>query len=90
MKAQFFDRQDTTNSLNRTDVKSLADLQNVLGSVRDRPPFYAELLGDNGFKLLLGLGPKEGGVQFSSVKGEPPYLMAVTANGGLPRGRLSS
>lgn len=78
MKVQFFDRQNAANPLNGGYVEDLAGLRNVLGSARDRPPFFAELIGDNGFKLLLGLGSTEGCVQFSSVDGAPPYLMAVT------------
>ncbi len=30
------------------------ELRNVLERVRDRQPFFAELIGDNGFNLLLG------------------------------------
>jgi len=80
MKAQFFDRQDTANPLNGTSIESFAELQSMLESVRNRPPFFAELIGDNGFKLLLGLGTNEGCVQFSSTDGAPPYLMAVAPN----------
>ena len=52
----------------------------MLASMRARPPFFAELICDNGYKLLLGLGASEGCVQFSSTEGDPPYLMAVADN----------
>src|SRR5262245_49443825 len=80
MKTQFFDLLDNANPLNGTSVENLAELQNVLESVRDRLPFIAELIGDNGFKLTFVLGTTEGCVQFCSVEYEPPYLMAVNPN----------
>lgn len=86
MKAQFFDRQDVANPLNGTSITDLSELRNVLGSVRGRPPFFAELIGENGFKLLMGVGGAEGCVQFSSVDGAPPYLMAVAPNDGNSEG----
>jgi immunity protein Imm1 of predicted polymorphic toxin system len=46
-----------------------------------RAPFLAELVGTNGYTLLLGLGSSDGCVQFSSNDGAPPYLMAVRPNG---------
>lgn len=80
MKTHFFDLQDDDNPLNGTCIENSAELQNVLASVRDRAPFIAELIGDNGFKLTFGLGAAEGFVQFSSVEDDPPYLMAVNPN----------
>lgn len=77
MKAQFFDRQDVANAANGENIGSLLQLRQVLAGLRDREPFFAELIGDNGYKLLLGLGSTEGCAQFSSVDGAPPYLMAV-------------
>ena len=81
MKAQFFDRQDAANPLNGMSITNLFELRSALESVRGRPPFFAELIGDNGFKLLLGIGSDEGCAQFSSVDGAAPYLMAVSPNG---------
>jgi hypothetical protein len=79
MTAEFFDRQDERNPLNGCTVTTAAQLCRVM-SVLDlatRTPFFAELIGVNGYKLLLGLGPNLGCVQFSAVDGSPPYLMAV-------------
>src|SRR5262245_17125369 len=80
MKAHFFDLEDNANPLNGASIENLTELQNVLESLRDRPPFIAELIGDNGFKLMFGLGTEEGFVQFSSVEDDPPYLLAVNPN----------
>jgi hypothetical protein len=77
MKTHFFDLFDNANPLNGTSVENLAELQNVLESVRDRLPFIAELIGDNGFKLTFVLGTTEGCVQFCSVDLDPPYLIAI-------------
>jgi Immunity protein Imm1 len=80
MKTHFFDLLDNANPLNGNSIENLAELQNLLESVRDRLPFIAELIGDNGFKLTFVLGTTEGCVQFCSVELEPPYLMAVNPN----------
>jgi Immunity protein Imm1 len=80
MKTHFFDLLDNANPLNGTSIENLVEFQNMLESVRDRLPFIAELIGDNGFKLTFVLGTTEGCVQFCSVELEPPYLMAVNSN----------
>ena len=80
MKTHFFDLLDNANPLNGIGIENLAEFQNVLENVRDRLPFIAELIGDNGFKLTFVLGTTEGCVQFCSVELEPPYLMAINSN----------
>lgn len=77
MRSQFFDRQDPRNPANGRVITNSEELRSVLAAVRRRPPFFGELIGDNGFKLLLGLGRNEGCAQFSSADGSAPYLMAV-------------
>ena len=84
MKTQFFDRQDPHNPANGRVVMSPAELRALLETMRDRPPFFAELIGDNGFKLLLGLGGGEGCVQFSPLDGSPPYLTTVGSDLPVP------
>jgi hypothetical protein len=75
--AQFFDRQDAKNSLNGTRVRNEAELRHLLDRLKTRQPFFAELMGMYGNKLLLGLGALEACVQFSAQDGSPPYVMAV-------------
>jgi hypothetical protein len=77
MSTRFFDRQDMGNPINGAGINDALELRRALGDVRARPPFFAELLGDNGFKLLLGVGMPEGCVQFSAADGSPPYFMAI-------------
>jgi len=79
MKAQFVDRQDPRNPMNGRTLSNSAELQSALVLQRDRPPFFAELIGENGFKLLLGLGRNDGCVQFSATDGSSSYLMAVAS-----------
>jgi hypothetical protein len=80
MRAQFFDRQDATNPLNGKMLSDAAAMRSIIESTRQRAPFLAELIGENGRKLLLGLGPADGCVQFSSSDDSPPYLMALGNN----------
>jgi hypothetical protein len=88
MKTHFLDLLDNANPLNGTSIENLAELQNVLESVRERLPFIAELSGDNGFKLTFVLGPTEGCAQFCSVENKPPYLIAVNPNLGDSEGKV--
>jgi hypothetical protein len=77
MILRFFDRQDEKNPLNGStcaDSNSLLDRLRLLSS---RPPFFCEIEGENGFKLLVGVGGKWSCIQHSAVDGSPPYLMAV-------------
>jgi hypothetical protein len=59
-------------------IESEEALRGLLGIMCKREPFYAELVGDNGLKVLLGIGPIWGAAQFSPADGTPPYLMAVS------------
>jgi hypothetical protein len=86
VKVQFFDRHDAGNTLNGVMVTDSRLLRLILDDIdmRHRSPFFAELIGENDTKLLLGLGPSVGCVQFSATDGSPPYLIAV--EGGPERG----
>ena len=80
MRAQFFDRQHAANPLNGTTLSEPAAVREIIQSMQQRRPFLAELIGENGRKLLLGLGSGDGCAQFSSNDGSPPYLMALENN----------
>jgi hypothetical protein len=77
MSVEFFDRQDPLNPTNGARIDSGDDLSRLLSSFLDRKPFFCELLADNGYKQLIGVGGMIGCVQYSSSDGSPPYLMAV-------------
>lgn len=77
MVVQFFDRQDKTNPVNCATIDNQEELLKVLDGLRSREPFFCELVGENGFNLLLGVGRTIGCVQYSPEDGSAPYLMAV-------------
>jgi hypothetical protein len=74
MIARFFDRQDP---LNGSIVRDESHWSEMLNELQGRKPFFCELLGENGYKILVGIGKPSSCVQYSSVDGSPPYLMAV-------------
>lgn len=77
MIARFFDQQDEANPLNGTIVSDGEQLSQLLDELRTREPFFAELFGDNGYKLLIGIGRTRGCVQYSRADGHSAYLVAV-------------
>jgi hypothetical protein len=79
MMITFFDRDDTANELNGTLIRDGARLLQILQSLQNRIPFFSELVGENGFCLLVGIG-KLGCAQYSRCDGSTPYLMAVAPN----------
>jgi Immunity protein Imm1 len=77
MIVRIYDCQDEASSVNGLAVTSDDQLLQVLDGLRAREPFFAELVGENGYELLIGIGGAVGCAQFSRSDGEPPYLMAV-------------
>lgn len=55
-----------------------ADVLKVLEDLRNRDPFFCELICENGYNLLIGLGGKIGCAQYGNGDGRAPYMMAVT------------
>jgi hypothetical protein len=97
VRALFFDREDETDPQNGIEIECTEQLTGILESARSRTPFFAELVGENGFSLILGIGGL-GCAQYSPSDGDTPYLMAVdpTTRGAeghmefLARGTLTS
>jgi hypothetical protein len=77
MNVTFFDIEDKANHLNGTIIRDGDRLSQVLEGVRMRAPFFCELIGENGYELLIGVGP-EGCVQFGQRDGNSAYLVAVS------------
>lgn len=77
MIVRFFDRQDSRNQHNGMVVQDSAYLLARLDEARGKPPFFCELVGDAGHKLLLGISDTLGCAQYSASDGSPPYLMAA-------------
>jgi hypothetical protein len=76
MIVTFFDRDNTANRLNGSVIRGKIQLFTILESLQNRPPFFCELISDNAFCLMMGVG-KEGCAQYSRKDGMPPYMMAV-------------
>jgi hypothetical protein len=79
MIVTFFDREDDTSRLSGTIIRDNRQLFQILDSLRSRPPFFCELVGENEYCLLVGVG-QYGYVQYSRFDGEPPYLEVATNN----------
>jgi Immunity protein Imm1 len=77
MIAQFFDLEDATSEFNGTKVGELAQFLAILRQLRHRDPFVAELVGENGNTLSVGISTTCGSAQFSSTDGAPPYWVAL-------------
>lgn len=77
MKAQFFDRQDRTSPHNGMVIADSPKIASLIEDMRNRPPFFCELVGEYGFNLLLGISDTLGCAQYSANDGSPPYLMAT-------------
>lgn len=88
MNIRFYDRQDSSSPLSGAVFETAAEVRDALERVRGRAPFFAELIGDNGYKLLLGLSADMCCVQFSAVDGSPPYLMAVAPDAEAVEGEV--
>jgi hypothetical protein len=76
----FFDRQNLTNPLNGTTIDNSQSLRAIIGGLQYKQPFFSELIGEDGNKILLGIATAVGCAQFSSTEGTPPYLMAVSGS----------
>ena len=86
MPATFFDRQDEQSLLNGSVLETDTDLQAILRKPADREPFFCELEGPNGRRLLVGLSDDAGCVEYRSDAGEPVRLRAVANGAGESEG----
>ncbi len=77
MMAEFFDRQEKSNPLNGARIGDRQQLLKVFNGLMHRKPFFCELVGENGYSLLLGIGQHFTCAQYSPSDGSTPYLMAV-------------
>ena len=85
MKVRYLNYQNELDPMNGAIITENAKLAKLLVDRRNEHPFLAELSGDNGFHIEFGIGGDVGCVQYSSVDGKGPYLMAVS-----PRPRRKS
>jgi hypothetical protein len=76
MKITFFDRQKESNPHNEGVVNTTNELLDILEGLQGRDPFFCELVGENGFNLLLGVGGEVSCAQYSASDGSTPYVVA--------------
>jgi hypothetical protein len=79
MIVKFYDRQDLQNAVNGTDFADSKQVMALIESLRERPRFFCELLGESGYNLLVGIGGEVGCTQYSREDGSPPYWMAMSS-----------
>lgn len=78
MKVRYINAQDRSDPMNEAVIADAGKLAELLNERRNDVAFMADLTGDNGFELLIGIAGGIGCAQFSRVDGEPPYFMAVS------------
>jgi hypothetical protein len=86
MNVRFFDRQDTSSQINGEILADGESLSKLIESLRGREPFFCELVGENGYNLMIGIGKDVGCAQYSAGNGNPPYLMAAIRQESSNRG----
>jgi hypothetical protein len=79
MNVRFVNQQDERDFMNRTLIAESEQLSELLDKRRKNAPFIADLFGDNGFQLTIGIGSGIGFAQYRRENGELPYLVAVPA-----------
>jgi hypothetical protein len=57
-------------------IKNGIEMDEVLQKLRNREPFFFELVGENGYQLLVGLG-KVGCAQYSRDDGSGLFQVAI-------------
>ncbi len=72
----YLNHQDTHDPMNGSVLRRSDELAELLDERRKDAPFVAQLLADNGLKLVLGIGSGVGFIQFRRIDGDLPYYMA--------------
>ena len=78
MIVQYRNNQDKSDPQHGMLLADSTSLSVLLDSARKKPPFIAELRGDNGFELTIGIGGDFGFVEHRRINGDLPYLMATS------------
>lgn len=77
MQVEFLDLRTRPDPEQKIFLQDKKSLEKFLQTLQQRDAFIFDLIGDNGFKLGIGLDKNIGCVQFSPANGMPPYLMAI-------------
>lgn len=76
MSAKFFDLQDTNNPDNGAILKDGSSAKALLMKNSSREPFTCELVYDEKWQLIIGLGPTLCCAEHSATDGGSRYLVA--------------
>ena len=88
MKVRYVNGQDKSDSMNGVVIVDVDELTRLLDGRRNRVPFISDLIADNGFEMMIGMGRGVGCAQYSRSDGEPPYLMAVSPQRNMKNGHV--
>jgi len=77
MNVTFVDMGDESNPLNGSTIRDSGQLLQILRDMQGREPSFCELLGENGYRLTVGIAPTFGCAQYSHSEGDSPYLVTV-------------
>jgi hypothetical protein len=88
MNVQYRNNQDKSDPCHESSIAESVKLSELLESVRRRSPFIAELRGDNGFELAMGIGADFCCVEHRRINGDLPYLMAVSSHPQMDTGEV--
>jgi hypothetical protein len=58
-------------------LRDSAAALDIIQEARSCKSFFAELIGESGYRLMLGLGSADGCAQYSPSDGAAPHVMAV-------------
>ena len=88
MIVQYLNNQDKSDSQSGAVFTDGERLSVLLNGLRKRSPFVAELRGDSGFELLVGIGGNLGFVEHRRIDGDLPYLVAVSPDPPIKSGEV--
>lgn len=86
MYIRYLNQQDKGDPMHGAAITDKAQLNELLDIAKSKPPFAAAFEADNGFEMSIGVSEKFCSVQYSSLDGDPPYLMAMSPEPPLKRG----
>jgi hypothetical protein len=78
MKILYVNGDDKSDPLNGSVMTSADKLVQLLDERRNTDPLHADLVGDNGFELMIEIAGDITSAQYSRSDGVPPYLMAIS------------
>lgn len=88
MIVQYRNNQDKSDPQHNAFFTEGRNLAEILDNARGRAPFIAELRGDNGFELVIGIGGDFGCAEHTAINGDLPYLMAMSPHPPLTTGEV--